>query len=257
MALADLAASGPITLGSNREMRGESSQGFFYEAITEFCGRATNPLVIIDANSCRNAWPWLQDSILDSSNVVMAGHPHAEADWGDARILRVRTANAPKVLLDGCAVGEEIEGPGRIEYSAPKRSDAQVYRIDDSAADVYLSFGSLLRTNLKQGLSCYRSVELLKQNPGSPRTYAIDQRQAFTGAWSTPTAVEFTVVRTAPGEHPNQLAALAEGLRSVFVHMGDWTTKPAPLFFERVLKNYLADYSMDEAESEEEDGDTP
>ena len=212
--------------------------------------------MIIDADTCRSAWPWLQDSNLDPNNVLMAGHPHAEADWGDARILRVRTANAPKVLLDGYAIGEEIEGPGRIEYSAPKRSDAQVYQINDSVADVYLSFGSLLRTGLKQGLSCYRSVELLKQDDGSPRrTYTIDQRQAFTGAWSTPSAVEFTVVRTAPGEHSNQLAALAEGLRSLFVHTGDWTTRPAPLFFERVLKDYLADYSIDEAEWEE--GDTP
>ena len=256
LAITELAASGPITLDSSRERRGESSQSFFYEAITEFCNRATNPLVIIDADTCRSAWPWLQDSNLDPNNVLMAGHPHAEADWGDARILRVRTANAPKVLLDGYAIGEEIEGPGRIEYSAPKRSDAQVYQIDDSVADVYLSFGSLLRTGLKQGLSCYRSVELLKQDDGSPRrTYTIDQRQAFTGAWSTPSAVEFTTVRTAPGEHSNQLAALAEGLRSLFVHTGDWTTRPAPLFFERVLKDYLADYSIDEAEWEE--GDTP
>ena len=214
MAIAELAASGPITFGSDYERRGQRSQAFFYEAITEFCSRAADPLVIIDATTCRSVWPWLRDSDLDPSNVLLASHPHAESDWGNVRILRVRTQNAPKVLLDGNVVGKEIDGCRSIEYSAPKRADAQIYRVDDSRANVYLSFGSLLRTTLTQGLSCYRRVEILKRKRGIPRTYILDNRSPFTGAWSTPSAVEFTVVRTAPGEHPDQLAVLAEGLRS-------------------------------------------
>ena len=40
--------------------------------------------------------------------------------------------------------------------------------------------------------------------------------------------------------------------------MGDWTIKPALLFFETALREYLADYEVDadvpEAEAEEDEG---
>jgi hypothetical protein len=76
------------------------------------------------------------------------------------------------------------------------------------------------------------------------------------GAWSTPSAVEFTIVRTVPGEKPDQAAQVVEWLRTLYEHIGDWSTKPAPLFFEAALKEYLADYDLDEEDEEEgEDGE--
>jgi hypothetical protein len=74
------------------------------------------------------------------------------------------------------------------------------------------------------------------------------------GAWSTPNAVEFTVVRTAAGERPDQLAQFVDCLRTLYEHIGDWTTKPAPLYFEEALKEYLADFDLDEEADEGEEG---
>ena len=249
-AIVELAASGPITVGTDQRQRSERSQFFFYDVITEFCQRASNPLVIIDAAACRSVWPWLTDSKMDPGNIVINGHPHAEADWGNARIVRVRTSNAPKVLLNGTVIGKEPNTDEAVQYAAPKRAEAQVFRVDDSVADVYLSFGSLLRKGLVQGVSCYRSIATLKSNGDKPRSFSVVNRPPFTGAWSTPSAVEFTIVRTAPGEDPDQLAKLVESLRSLYLHTGDWTSKPAPLFFESVLKEYLADYSLGEGDGD-------
>ena len=251
-AIVDLAASGPIALGDWRQ-RGERSQFFFHDVITEFCQRASNPLVMIDAVACRGAWPWVADSKLDPSNVVIGNHPHAEADWGDVSIVRVRHDNAPKVLLDATVTGDDPDGGRRFEYAAPKSAGAQVYRLDDSVADVYISFGSLIRTRQVQGLSCYRPLETLKANLDRPRTYRVEDRPPFTGAWSTPSGVELTIVRTASGENPDRLVTLIESLRTLYLHAGDWTIKPAPLFFESVLKEYIADYDLefDELEASE------
>ena len=38
-----------------------------------------------------------------------------------------------------------------FEYAAPKAANAQVYRLDDSVSDVYISFGSLIRTKTGTG----------------------------------------------------------------------------------------------------------
>ena len=253
-AIVEIAASGPITVGDDQRQRSENSQFFFYDVIAEFCQRASHPLIIIDAVACRGVWPWLTDLNMDPGNIVINGHPHAETDWGNARVVRVRTDNAPKVLLNGTVIGKGLDIDESLEYTAPKRAEAQVFRVDDSVGDVYLSFGSLLRKGLVQGVSCYRSVDTLKPNGDKPRTFRVENRPPFTGAWSTPSGVEFTVVRTAPSESPDQLAKFVESLRSLYLHTGDWTSKPAPLFFETVLKEYLSDYSLEEEDGEAGDG---
>ena len=47
-------------------------------------------------------------------------------------------------------------------------------------------------------------------------------------------------------ENPvNWLVTFIESLRTLYVHTGDWTIKPAPLFFESVLKEYIADYALE------------
>ena len=55
------------------------------------------------------------------------------------------------------------------------------------------------------------------------------------------------------GETPDQLARLVEQLRTVYVHMGDWSMKPAPLHFEGALKEYLADYQLDDEDANDDD----
>jgi hypothetical protein len=257
--LVELASSGPIRLAENKAGRSdqlkERSEYFFHEVITDFCQRAQRPLVLIDAVSCRQVWDWVADTKLDPNNVVVSGHLHAEADWGDVRVVRVRTQNAPKVLFDRYFIGESAETGDVVCYDAPKWAEAQLFKLGDSRANVYLSFGSLLRSNRILGSSCYRAIDGLKRTDSKPGLYARRTIDIFTGAWSTPTAVEFTVVRTMPGETPEQVAQLVEWLRTLYEHVGDWTTKPAPLFFETALKEYLADYDLDDEDSADEDDD--
>lgn len=254
-ALAELASSGPVQLtdGSSgrREQLQERCQRFFHTVISDFCQTAKRPLVLIDALTCRDVWPWVADARLDPSNVVIGDHMHAEADWGDdVRIVRVRTENSPKVLYGGRLIGHCAETGEEVDYEAPKWAEAQLLKLDGGQSDVYLSFGSLLRTNLIRGISCYRRIDGLAVT-GKPRRCVKGTLEPFTRAWSTPNGVELTVVRTARGEQSDQLAQFVEWLRTVFIHFGDWSTRPAPLHFERALRDYIADYDLDE---EDDDG---
>ncbi|ETW99133.1 MAG: hypothetical protein ETSY2_41470 [Candidatus Entotheonella gemina] len=56
------------------------------------------------------------------------------------------------------------------------------------------------------------------------------------------------------GDDPDHVAAFVDHLRYGFEHHGDWTSLPAPLFFIRVVKDYLAEFTEEEAiETLEED----
>lgn len=257
-ALVELAASAPIQLAIDKSDRKrqlqERSEHFLHTVITEFCQQAVRPLVLIDAAECRGIWPWIADAKLDRENILIDGHTHAEEDWGDVRIVRVRTQSAPKVLFDRYFEGVGSETGEVVCYDAPKWADAQLFKLKDTQADVYFSFGGLLHTGRIRGSSCYRGIDGLKKDRGRG-TYHPGQIGTFTSAWSTPSAVELTVVRTAKGEQPEQLVQFVEWLRTLYGHIGDWTIKPAPLFFETALKEYLADYDLDEDDEGEPDVD--
>jgi hypothetical protein len=147
---------------------------------------------------------------------------------------------------------ETVEATGTVtgdvlRYAVPRAAGADLFRVDDAAIPVYLSFGSLLRTSMVAGVSGHRPVVgLRRQYIGGHVRHTRLERGPWTNAWSTPNAIELAVVRTAPGERPDQLARYVEALRTLFVHVSDWTTKPAPLFFENTLREYLADYELDE-----------
>jgi|GEM_PF-4654517 len=247
-ALVALARSGPVRWPSAQPDRKrameERTQRFFHERLADFNRRSERPLVLIDAESCRGVWPWLTDVRLDPENVQLAGSYNAQVAWPHAQIVRIRANNSPKILWDNEYFGVTIDTREHRRYRAPIRAEAQLFRLTDTqGTHVYLSFGSEIRTGLIQGASSYRTIEGIKPNGLARRL------PPFTHAWATPAGVEICVVR-ANGEDPDQVARLVEWLRQCYAHFGAWTAKPAPLFFERVLKEYIADFDLDDEESE-------
>jgi YVTN family beta-propeller protein len=141
------ASQGPIQLSTDlrarRDRRRERASQFFHETITDFCRRSERPLLLIDAVACREVWAWVSDTRLDAENVTINAHTHVEVDWGDLRIVRIRTDNAPKVLFDHVVEGVGTASGERVVFPAPHGADADLFRVMDTPAPVYFSFGSL------------------------------------------------------------------------------------------------------------------
>jgi hypothetical protein len=256
-ALVTLASLGPIQLTSEKKKKdrkqqlADRTQAFFKNRLADFGRRSSRSLVIIDADTSRSVWPWLQDASLDANNVSLAGGYHAEAAWPQTGLVRVRTENSPKVLWNDAFSGTPEESDEEIRYRAPGWAQAELFKLTDTyQTDVYLSFGSIIR-KLTKGKSCYREIPGMKQI-GRSKKYRGATMERHTDAWTTPTGLEICVVRAGDDE-PDQIAQLVEWLRQCYAHFGDWTTKPAPLYFERALKEYLADYELEEDEHSEED----
>lgn len=257
-ALTALARLGPIQLSSIKQNRKqqlmERTQLFFKARLSDIAKRSASPLVIVDADTSRSVWPWLQDEQLDPRNIKLTGSFHAEAAWPEARLVRVRTNNSPKILFDGRFSEPPREDGEAISYRVPKWVEADLFKLSDTAgSNVYLSFGSMIRLGRTLGKSCYREIPGLKQkkNEGfGKQHYEIGMLKRHTAAWMTPQGVEFVVIRSG-GDQPDQIAQLLEWLRQCYAHFGEWSIKPAPLFFERALKEYLADYTLEDEDSDE------
>jgi len=156
------------------------------------------------------------------------------------------------VLWDREYTGTTEDTGEVIRYHAPDWADAELFKQSEvDAANVYLSFGSNIRTGRVKGISCYRKIPGMKAIKQTGKFEVADMEE-FRDAWATPTGLEIVVVRP-NGDDPDQVARLVEWLRQCYAHFGEWTTKPAPLFFERVFKEYIADYDFSGDEDDSDD----
>ena len=64
--------------------------------------------------------------------------------------------------------------------------------------------------------------------------------------------MELVVAYKQENDEPDAIAELVEGLRFGYGHYGEWSSLPAPLFFERVVRDYIAEFKNEE---EIEEGD--
>lgn len=256
-ALVRLASLGTVQLASAKKDRqkilAERTQEFFKNRLVDFGKRSLHPIIIIDANTSRSAWPWLQDKDIDPANVHLAGGFNAQVAWSHARLVRIRMDNSPKVLWDQEYSGKTNETDETISYHAPRWAEADLFKLNDTVnTSVYLSFGSEIRTGLVRGRSSYREMPGMQQKKdGEKRRFAATMMQRFDHNWATPAGVEIVVVRPVH-DHPDQIARFIEWLRQCYAHIGPWTSKPAPTFFATALKEYLPDYALDEEENEGE-----
>ena len=114
---------------------------------------------------------------------------------------------------------------------------------------------------VKRGVSCYRATEAAiphsikrddstraeqVRNWADQRLYVLNQRAPWINQWPTPNPPEIVVTLRCPTDDPDRIAELVERLRYGFGHYSDWTSLPAPLFFERVGRDYISGFALDE-----------
>jgi hypothetical protein len=113
-----------------------------------------------------------------------------------------------------------------------------------------------------RGQSCYRPTDALVKktddskkaicNKAGLKVYQLTKKAPFTGRWPTPNPLEIVVSLRQPEDNVDDLAALVESLRYGFGHYSDWTALPAPLFFERVMRDYISDFAIADEDIESE-----
>ncbi|MEH1963082.1 MAG: RNaseH domain-containing protein [Nostoc sp.] len=115
----------------------------------------------------------------------------------------------------------------------------------------YLSVARELPQRKSRGQSCYRSTYTLAKQAGL-KVSQLSTKSPFVGRWPTPNPLEIVVTLRQPEDNPDDLAALVESLRYGFGHYSDWTALPAPLFFERVVRDYISEFAIADEDIESE-----
>lgn len=281
-ALATVSRISPVRLAREPEIVRTRFMTFVEQIISGSVDDGARPVVIIDSSNCVRLWNWLTDQRLDASKIEIGQKQWMQDSWKGARIVRVRQELAPGIIegkeqyfalssLDDRRPKDDLIADMKIE--APS-SPFGLFRLDSvqgkSGCVSYLSVGRKTLQMNKRGASCYRKteaviplnttdrglagVERVYDQAGLPMSTTI-QRKPWIGQWPTPNPLEIVVTLRQAGDDPDRLAELIEHLRYGFGHYAEWTTLPAPLFFERVVRDYISGFSIEDATSDEAEDD--
>ncbi|PSB05770.1 hypothetical protein C7B62_24480 [Pleurocapsa sp. CCALA 161] len=280
-ALFDIANISPISLGSKQNIRINRFQEFVDSIISNSVDDGNNPVVMIDSSNCVQLWNWLSDRKLNTKDIDINQKLNMQDNWQGARIVRIRQDLAPGIIedkvkylaetyLEDTRIIKELEADKdrQKEISAPS-SPTGLYKLNfpnKTGCIVYLSIGKKTLHQKQRGVSCYRKVEQDKYletkvlNAKSKNKYRkvtnsaglkiknIQDQEPHTDQWATPNPLEIIVVSRQKQDTPDYIAGFVESLRYGYGHFNEWTKLAAPLFFERVVRDYISNFNLEEEE---------
>lgn len=284
-ALAEVSRVSPVRLAETLSDCKTRFMRFVETVVTESVEDGVQPLVIVDSSNCSRLWGWLADARIDPAAIEIGERQWMQEDWKGARIVRIRQDLAPGIVEDKVQeLAESSLEDDRArstllcdrELPSPT-SPPGLYRLRTAGGNAcvpYLSVGRKTLHKNKRGPSCYRTIEAAVPlpapeggtaaltNAAGAKLLGLIERPPYVDMWPTPNPLELVVALRQEGDDPDAIARLVETLRYGFGHYSDWTTLPAPLFFERVVRDYISAFALEDAEddadaSEGAGGDAP
>mgnify|MGYP000883533593 CR=1 FL=1 len=281
-ALAQIARLSPVKFAEDPRERKTRFMRFVGEVISESVDDGAQPVVLVDSSNVVNLWPWLADKSITTDEISIGEKQWMQTVWAEARIIRIRHGLAPYLVEDKREALAEtwMEDTRSSDQIEPDRSlwvstspGSGLFRIQsgaDSGCVTYLSVGQKTLHQQKRGVSCYRETMLLGKpkivkdgrrvaapkavNAAGCDTHRLVRYAPHIGQWPSPQPLEIVVTLRQQDDEPDRLAEFVERLRYGFGHYREWTKLPAPLFFERVVRDYISQFDIDDAEAPEAGG---
>jgi hypothetical protein len=272
-AIAFISQISPVKLAHKREKQKTRFMEFVNKIISPSVQEGKQPLVIIDSSNCVKLWRWLADTTINANQIDLGQqYQDMQQAWKGARLIRVRQDLAPGIidkkerhLFETCLEDtrskqelKQLDPDIRIPSASSSTGLFKLNANNSTGCVAYLSVGGkTLHQNLR-GLSCYHptkintSAKVNNKNAADMKIYQLTEKAEFTERWPSPNPLEIVVTLRQPDDNPDELAALVESLRYGFGHYAESTALPAPLFFERVVRDYISEFAINDNEPEDD-----
>lgn len=262
-------------LGSQRQLSGderwlkESFGDIARKTLGKICEEDPKAVVLVDWSTVAGLWKELSDESLIAAQgrgVVLDGTDLAKAYPG-LTLLRLRSDRNATMLMRWVNTKKFDEWRSEPAPTPTRASVEEQYAttyktavaLDEAPAGgglkhylVVMGYRNTVQT--KRGMSCFRPRSRMSAKGNGwfeRRTLPVAKDNA-----ALPGGLEVTVVHASAALKPDSLVSLVMGLRLGYAHYDDWTALPAPLFFERKVRDYVIRYA-DSADTESAETSAP
>ncbi|MCL6755113.1 DUF3893 domain-containing protein [Nostoc sp. CCCryo 231-06] len=273
--LAFIAGLTPVKLADKPSIYKTRFMDFVKKIVSKSVEAGAQPLIMIDSSNCAQLWAWLKDVEINTNKIDLGSHENMQDEWQGARLIRIRQEIAPGIIekkerhlmetfLEDTRTKEELNQLSPKLKIPSASSSTGLFRLsatNQTGCVAYLSVRKLPH-QYSRGQSCYRSTQTLTKKPDADKkpisnkaglnVYQLSTQTAFVDRWPSPNPLEIVVTLRQPEDNPDDLAALVESLRYGFGHYSDWTALPGPLFFKRVVRDYISDFAIADEDIESE-----
>lgn len=249
-------------LGSQRQLSGderwlkESFGDIARKTLGKICEQDPKAVVLVDWSTVAGLWKELSDESLIGSEgrgAVLDGTDFGKA-YPEMTLLRLRSDRNATMVMRWVNTKKFDEWRSEPAPTPTRTSVEEQYAttyktavaLDEAAAGgslkhylVVMGYRNTVQT--KRGMSCFRPRSRM-----SPKGNGWFERRALPVAKDNaalPGGLEVTVVHSSDALKPDSLVSLVMGLRLGYAHYDDWTALPAPLFFERKVRDYVIRYA--------------
>jgi hypothetical protein len=274
-ALAFVSQISPVKLADKQPDRKIRFMKFVKQVISNSADAGAQPLVIIDSSNCAQLWPWLADIRMNANQIDLGTQSqHMEQEWEGVRIVRVRQDLAPgalekteRHLAETTLTDDRSRQDLKSDLIIPcaSSSASKLFRLNSTLNNgclTYLSTGNKDLHHNTRGQSCYKSTQQLESvkdentkatlsNAAGLKIDRVVQVPPFIGQYPTPNPLEIVVTLRQENDDPDRIAALVESLRYGLGHFSDWVALAVPIFFERVVRDYISEFSIDDNEDDD------
>ncbi|HIV72931.1 MAG TPA: DUF3893 domain-containing protein [Candidatus Aquabacterium excrementipullorum] len=255
-------------LGSQRQLSGderwlkESFGDIARKMLGKICEEDPKAVVLVDWSTVAGLWRELSDESLIAAQgrgPVLDGTDFGKA-YPHMTLLRLRADRNATMVMRWVNTKKFDEWRSEPAPTPTRTSVEEQYAttyktavaLDEAAAGsglkhylVVMGYRNTVQT--KRGMSCFRPRSRM-----SPKGNGWFERRTLPVAKDNaalPGGLEVTVLHTSDALKPDSLVSLVMGLRLGYAHYDDWTALPAPLFFERKVRDYIIRYA-DSAEAD-------
>ena len=255
-------------LGSQRQLSGderwlkESFGDIARKTLGKICDEDPKAVVLVDWSTVAGLWKELSDESLIAAQgrrAVLDGTDFGTA-YPQMTLLRLRSDRNATMVMRWVNTKKFDEWRSEPAPTPTRTSIEEQYAttyktavaLDEAAAGgglkhylVVMGYRNTVQT--KRGMSSFRPRSRMSTKGNGwfeRRTLPVAKDNA-----ALPGGLEVTVVHASDALKPDSLVSLVMGLRLGYAHYDDWTALPAPLFFERKVRDYVIRYA-DSAEAE-------
>jgi hypothetical protein len=248
--LKDVARLDIASIGNSSSDEGSNYQKFVRTMLDEACAAGDQPVVMFDSTSAAGLWKWLTDDGV--KDTVLIGNEMIDVGgrWAGARLIRVRTDRAGRIIVRKESRYAEIDGEGKPTGEVVMRPAPTITAkaIQVGEGPHYWSTSGYLE-QFKRGLSVYRVLSA----PVALKGTALCKQIPFDISdepYRLPKPIEITVARKSPADDADAIAGFVYSLRYGYGHTPALTKLPAPLSFESKVRDYMARFGVAEADVE-------